>query len=53
MNYLVKSRVKDSTEMNVSNTAIEKLNERIERLVEDAEERAEGNDRTTLMDRDF
>ena len=53
VNYIVKNRFKDATDFNVSNSAVEEMNNRIEQILKEAERRAEGNDRSTIMDRDI
>lgn len=50
---IVKSAVKDSTELNVSSEFYEALNEEVAELLGDAEERAEANGRRTVQPSDL
>ena len=47
-----KSSVRDRTDLNVGSDFYDSLNEEVERLIENAEERADANGRRTLKARD-
>lgn len=51
---IVKTAVKESLpDNNVSSDFYEALNKEVERIIEDAERRAEANDRKTVQSRDL
>jgi histone H3/H4 len=53
-NLIVKAAVKDElNEMNVSSDFYDALDEDVSELLEDAAQRAEGNDRKTVQPRDL
>lgn len=51
--HIVKSQVKETVDLNVSSDFYEALDEEVAELLEDAEERAEANGRSTVQPRDL
>lgn len=50
---IVKSKLKELTELNVSGDVYEKVNEVVKSLLKEAQRRAEANGRKTIQARDF
>lgn len=50
---IVKTQVREDTELNVSSDFYDALDEEVEQLLEEATERAEANGRSTVQPRDL
>lgn len=51
--YIVKSKVRDSLDKNVSSDFFDALDEKVEELLKDAERRADENGRKTVFEYDL
>lgn len=51
--HIVKSQVKESLDVNVSSDFYEALDEEVQELLDEAQERAQANNRSTVQPRDL
>lgn len=51
--FIVKSKIRENSELAISEEFLQELDKKVEQLIKDAEKRAKANNRRTLYSRDI